>query len=180
VKAWKPILAALVIFTAGVAIGHLAIPTETSDVTQRRRGSWQGGRPGPDRRGGPSGRPPWSPVLSEDQISGICGRMTKDLELTATQSDKIAVILKDSQTRMKAIADEFLPRTRGEFHRTREAIQAVLTEEQRQKFEEGFKRRQSREGRTREGPPSGKPPLVPPHGTAPEQLPPTDTPRPAQ
>jgi len=180
VKAWKPILAALVIFTAGVAIGHLAIPTESSDEMQPRRGSWQGGRSGPDRRGGPSGRPPWSPVLSEDQIGGICGRMTQDLELNTAQSNEVALILKDSQTRMKAIADEFLPRTRGEFHRTREAIQGVLTEEQRQKFEEGFKRRQSREGRTREGPPSGKPPSAPPHDPAGEELAPPDARPPAQ
>ena len=129
-RAWKPILAALVIFTAGVSIGHLVIPSEPTAETERRRGSWQGGRSGPDRRGGQPGRPPWSPVLSEEQIVGICGRMTADLELTTAQSNEISMILKDSQARMKAIADEYLPRTRGEFFRTREAIQAVLTEEQ--------------------------------------------------
>jgi hypothetical protein len=179
VRAWKPILAALVIFTAGVSIGHLVIPSEPTAETERRRGSWQGGRSGPDRRGGQPGRPPWSPVLSEEQIVGICGRMTADLELTTAQSNEISMILKDSQARMKAIADEYLPRTRGEFFRTREAIQAVLTEEQRNTFEEGWKRRHSREGRSRDGAPSsGKPRPAPPQGIGSEQPPPPDTPPP--
>lgn len=156
-RPWKPILAALVIFAAGVAIGHLAIPTETSSETQRRRETGPGDRRGPDRRGGQPGRPPWSPVMSEEQIGGICGRMTKDLKLSVTQSNEIMSVLRDSQVRMKAIADEFLPRTRGEFLQTREAIKAVLTDEQRQAFEEGFRRRQSHEGRPREGTPPPPP-----------------------
>ncbi len=70
--------------------------------------------------------------------------MTEDLTLSLTQSNEIASILLGSQSRMKAIADEYLPRTKEEFLRTREAIQTVLTPEQKTRFEEGFKRHQSR------------------------------------
>jgi hypothetical protein len=150
VNAWKPILAAVIIFAAGIAIGHLATPPmappESATPSTAQRFSRPGG---PDRRGGP-GRNPWSPVLSEEQIGGICSRMTEDLTLSLTQSNEIASILLGSQSRMKAIADEYLPRTKEEFLRTREAIQSVLTPEQKTRFEEGFKRHQSRFGR-REG-----------------------------
>lgn len=150
---WKPILAALVIFGAGLAIGRLTLPQATSSTRGERPRTERDGRPPGDRRGGQPGRPPWSPVLSEEQIAGICSRMMQDLDLTLVQSNQVATILLNSQARMKAIADDYLPRTREEFHRTREEIKAVLSGEQLQKFEEGFRKRQERWGR-RGGDPS--------------------------
>ena len=50
--------------------------------------------------------------MSESQIGWICGRMTEDPALTLAQSNEISGILKESQVRMKAIAEEYLPRAR--------------------------------------------------------------------
>ena len=171
---WKPILAALVIFAAGLTIGRLILPEASSASRDGRPSPERDERPPGERRGGQPGRPPWSPVLSEEQISGICGRMVEDLKLNLVQSNQVANILRESQARMKAIADEYLPRTREEFHRTREEIKAILTEEQLAKYEEGFRKWQERAGRRgaggppkdgagridhrHDGPPPGSPP----------------------
>jgi Spy/CpxP family protein refolding chaperone len=146
VRTWKPILAALIIFLAGAVIGALIpaqgpamIPTKDRRPPHEER----------SHRGGPPSRPPWNPTLSGEQIQEICGRMTRDLDLTPVQSNHVHEIVQEGQVRMKAIADEFLPRTREEFRRTREEIKAVLTPEQLETFEEDWRVRESRwRGRT--------------------------------
>jgi hypothetical protein len=150
VRTWKPILAALIIFVAGAVIGALIpardpvlIPTQDRPPRETR-----------PPRGGPPPRAPWNPTLSEEQIQEICGRMTRDLDLTPAQSNQVHAIVQDGQVRMKAIADEFLPRTREEFQRTREEIKTVLTPEQLEKFEDDWRRRESRwRGRSNGGGP---------------------------
>jgi hypothetical protein len=174
VNAWKPILAAVIIFAAGITIGHLATPPQAAAENPTSPTNQRFSRPGgPDRRGGP-GRNPWSPVLSEEQIRGICSRMTDDLTLSLSQSNEIASLLLESQSRMKAIADEYLPRTKEEFLRTREAIQSVLTPEQKAAFEEGFKRHQSRFGRRDGERPPGDAPPPGPNGDHPPPPPPAE------
>jgi hypothetical protein len=143
VRPWKPILAALVIFAAGVVTGRLLLPTHPPAVSERQDNDGRDGR-----RGGPPRGGPWNPQLSEEDIQDICGRMTRDLSLSPTQSNEIRGIITDSQSRMKAIAEEFGPRARDEFRRTRDQIKAVLTPEQLATFEEAFKKRQGRRDRS--------------------------------
>lgn len=151
-RTWKPILAALVIFLAGAVIGAL-IPTQRPVMIPEKERPARENRPG---RGGPSHRPAWNPTLSGEQIQDICGRMTRDLGLTTAQSNQVHAIVLEGQVRMKAIAEEFFPRTRQEFMRTRAEIQGVLTPEQVEKFEADWRARESRwRGRTNDA--SGRP-----------------------
>jgi hypothetical protein len=140
VKTWKPILAALIIFVAGAAIGAL-IPARGPSLIPTQDRPPRETRP---QRGGPPPRAPWNPALSNEQIQEICGRMTRDLDLNPAQSNQVHAIVQEGQVRMKAIADEFLPRTREEFRRTHEEIKAVLTPDQLEKFEDDWRTRQSR------------------------------------
>jgi Spy/CpxP family protein refolding chaperone len=67
--------------------------------------------------------------------------MQKQLELTASQRDEIAKIMKASQERNRPLWDQIAPQMRKEVKRVREEIRQVLTPVQQTKFDEMLKSR---------------------------------------
>ena len=131
-KMWKPILAALVIFTAGVVTGGL-----TLDL---KRPTWKqtaGQRPEAGRKPYVSGR--W-----DIQLRDILKRMEEQLNLTPDQRVRVTGIVRETQGRMKALWEDIAPKTREEMKQMRERIRAELSLEQRKRFEEIFKQRAER------------------------------------
>ncbi len=133
---WKPVLAALVIFAAGVITGTLVAGLRRAPLGPR----WTGPGPAPAR--------PWAVQRLGAQQGELFHRMEKHLDLTPDQRDRIEAIVHETQDRIRTLAEEVTPRTREELRHMRERIREELTPEQRQKFaklEEGL--------RQREGPP---------------------------
>lgn len=98
-------------------------------------------------------------------------RMERELDLTAEQRDPIDKILKDGQDRMKKLMETVEPRRREEFKKTVEEFRAILTPEQRRRFDALVKvqqqraREQRKAGPVWERPLPGAPPTNPPAGT---------------
>jgi len=139
VNTWKPILAALVIFAAGVVTGGLTVKLRRVPTPPQPGQRFSDARPGPAQR--------W-----EGQIRDLSKRMEKHLDLTPEQRDRVEFVVRDTQKRMKSILDEVAPRTRDEFRQMRQRIRDELTPEQRRKFEDLFKER-----RLEKSPPSAEP-----------------------
>lgn len=117
VNAWKPILAALVIFCAGLVTGALGVrQLDKSAVKQQRQQSSQSG---PGMR------------LAGDYLR----RLDKQLQLTEPQHKRIAAILKESQERTRHIYGKLDPQMRDELRQTRERIKAELAPSQLEIFE---------------------------------------------
>lgn len=128
-NAWKPILAALVIFAAGVVTGGLTVTL----------------RP-PSRPAHPGAAPARKPAAlpREAQLRELSRRMEKDLALKPDQRQRIEAIIHDSQDRMKSVWDQVGPKVREEFREMRQKIRAELTEDQRRKFEQIMKQHDER------------------------------------
>ncbi len=77
-------------------------------------------------------------------------RLTRELNLTPDQQDKLGKILADMQARFDAIHQQMAPQFDQVRHQAREQIRAILTPEQRPKFED-FLRRIDEERRKRSG-----------------------------
>lgn len=129
-NAWKPILAALLIFTAGGVAGGLTVHL-TGGTFHRQ--------PAPPTQAIDKG---WPARRSEADVRDLVQRLQRRLKLTPQQREHIEVIVKESRERMRAIAEEMAPRTREEFHLMRERIREELAPEQRKDFEEVFKQRE--------------------------------------
>ena len=122
-NAWKPILAALVIFAAGVVTGGLT-------VTLRL----------PQRQTHPNATAKKTAALPRDaQLRELSRRMEKELALTPDQRQRVETIIHDSQERMKAVWDQVGPKVREEFREMRQKIRGELTDPQRKKFEQIMK-----------------------------------------
>jgi len=124
VNTWKPILAALVIFAAGVVTGGLT-------VNLRK----QPARP----RGAVAAKKPVA-MPREGQLRELSRRMQAELDLTPEQRERIEAIIHDSQERVKALRDEVGQKTSEEFREMRQKIRSELTPEQRRKFAEIMQR----------------------------------------
>ena len=125
---WKVILATMVIFGCGVVTGALLMKTELP-----RAGVAQELPPHPAN----STNPP--PPLAQIQRPEFLRRMQKQLELTASQRDEIAKIMKASQERNRPLWDQIAPQMREEVKRVREEIRQALTPDQQKKFDEMLK-----------------------------------------
>jgi len=141
VNAGKPILAALVIFAAGVVTGGLTVTLRTPPLPAPR-----GPRPSDQR--------PWMSQRWEAQLRELAKKMENHLELTPEQRQQVEGIVRDSQNRMRGIWDEIAPKTREEFRQTRQRIQEVLTAAQRRKYETLFGEREGLGKRGEKPPPS--------------------------
>ena len=132
VNAWKPILAALVIFAAGVVTGGLTIQIRQP-------------RPAPN----PAGNAPVRKVAMprEAQLRELSRRMQAELDLAPEQRDRIEAIVRDSQERMKTVRDEVGKRIGEEFREMRQKIRGELTPEQRRKFADIMKQHDERDKR---------------------------------
>lgn len=125
---WKAIVAALVLFFAGVLSGVMG---------QRLIEARQAAELPVNKRPFPGGPPmPWTGVRMS-----FMERLAKDLELTPDQAEKIDRIIKSSQERLRALWEPVAPKARAEMTNSRAAISAVLTPEQRERMEELFKHR---------------------------------------
>lgn len=113
---WKVILASLVLFFAGVGTGFFAADSRTKD------------------RQDFSGRPHVS-------MRDIVQRMESRLELSAEQKEKVSAILQARREQMHALMNEVRPQIKAAEKAMREKIEALLSEEQRAKFDEVFSRR---------------------------------------
>jgi hypothetical protein len=144
----------MVIFGTGVVTGGLLV-----------RHAERGGTRHPQRMGGVV-RPaqPSAGVLRIEFLR----RMERELNLTAAQRDPVDRILKDGQDRMTKLMETVEPRRREEFKRTVEEFRAVLTPEQRQRFDALVKQQQQRTREQRKTAPLwDRPQPGPPPGNAP-------------
>ncbi len=114
-KVWKVILAALVIFAAGVVTGGLTVRLRT---------------PHPAPANGSVNVGPLRPHRD------LLDRMQRQLYLTPTQREHIEKILRDNHERMKQLWDTIAPQAQEERRRVHELIRAELRPEQRERFEE--------------------------------------------
>ena len=96
-------------------------------------------------RSGRDASPPIStnlpPPLTQLQRPEFLRRMQKQLDLTASQRDEIAKIMKESQERSRPLWKKIAPQLREEVKRVREEINKVLTPDQQKKFNELLKAR---------------------------------------
>lgn len=121
-KEWKVILAALVIFAAGVVTGGLTVQLKLRNLPQTSA---------------PANLGPLRPK------GDLLDRMQRQLYLTPVQRQKIEVILRDSHERMKQLWESIAPQAQEEHRRVHELIRAQLTPEQQKKYEEMLKARTS-------------------------------------
>ncbi len=122
-KAWKAILAALVIFGAGVVTGGLTVRLKAPKAVRPPSGE--------------SAPMPWSSQQRTEYLS----RMQRHLNLTPAQNERIEKWLQESQERMKKMWEPVAPQAREEFRSVREQILLELNPEQKKKYEEVFKPR---------------------------------------
>jgi hypothetical protein len=127
VKEWRVILAALVIFGAGVVTGALVVNLSRKPL--RPQNVFVGPLPGP---GVPANvRPPW-----HDQRYEFVRRAERQLDLTPEQRQRIDGLVRDSQQRTKTLWEGFSPKLVEEMRKVREQVRDVLTPEQRKRFDE--------------------------------------------
>lgn len=138
-KTWKLVLAVLVIFGAGVVTGGMLVrvkipaqhPPETAELIPPANS---------DKGGGP-------------QLPGLLGagrqqfvqRLNQKLELTPEQSTNVDRIMEASRERVAKLWDPIAPQAREEVRKVRTQIYAILTSEQKAKFDEYFRARRPRD-----------------------------------
>jgi Spy/CpxP family protein refolding chaperone len=122
-------LAAILIFAAGVATGGLTV--------QLRR------LVHPRPASSATAAAPWLLQRPELQVRMLSQRMTRQLDLTADQRERLEIIVRESQGRMRGVAEEVAPRTRAEFQRLRQQIHEILNPDQRAKFDKLYQRREA-------------------------------------
>lgn len=159
---WKPILAAVVIFAAGIVTGSLTLdlrrshsiqpawnspsaspesPQDNSQSRQRGGSPWEGSpRDGSPREGQRDGPGP----SRERHLEALCKRMEHDLNLDPAQRDKVESIIRETHERVQALVDGVKPQTHAEFQRMEQEIKAVLTPDQIEKFDEMARQRRER------------------------------------
>ena len=142
-KIWKVILAVLAIFGAGVVAG---LVTAKYTVASSQPSKWWKGEQ--------------SPLFI--QRREFFDRMKTELQLSPEQIQKIEKILKESQTRTAPLLDIIQPVLAEEYGKVKSDIRAVLTPEQKQKYEEMFRRRPPHYNKPGEGKPGEGKPGFPP------------------
>lgn len=149
-KIWKVILVTLVIFGAGVMTGSLlATRSQSASKTDASLGGQ------PQREGM---RPERAMRMN------FVGRLKEELNLTPEQLGKIEVIVQESQKRTRDIWEQCSPQMRAEYKATKEKIEAVLTEEQKEQFKEMMKQHRPRKDDSESDGPPPREPLPPaPH-----------------
>ncbi len=133
-KIWKVILATLVIFAAGMFAGVVA--------------------------GRKTQPPPAAPKESIPPISSqqrFYERLKKELQLTAEQTNRIDKIFAEGNEQVKVIWDLLNPELQKHRQEVYESVRAVLTPEQREKFERLIKERSSMRKPDFDGPRSRSP-----------------------
>jgi hypothetical protein len=144
VNAWKPILAAVVIFAAGVVTGGFVVDF----------GEPKPPRAFPRERGPRNAEhPPGSRM--EGQLNWLMKRIQRDLKLTDKQAATVESAFKASREEMNLAFEELRPRMHASTEKLKEKLRGDLTEEQLAKFEKYLRPPTSR-GRFKGGP-GGRP-----------------------
>jgi len=130
VNAWKVIVAALVIFAAGVVTGGLTVKL----AGRKLRGS---ALP-------PIAQQPVEPAPPVWQRMEALRRMDGSLRLSPEQRERIDALVRESQDRVRRIWEPVQPETQREFRELRERIRRVLDDRQRPLFDELLRRRATR------------------------------------
>ena len=144
-NSWKPILAALVIFSAGLITGRLTVeldsPQQGPDRVQRHGG----------RRG------PWPPPKSGDsRIQEMADRFAKELDLTEGQREEAEIIIRETHEEVGRLAEGFNPKIREAFRNMDTRLREILTTEQAAKFDEMMRiRRENWKARKERSPEGG-------------------------
>ncbi len=123
-KTWYPILAALVIFAAGILTGGVVMKLTTPEKESVRRNFPQD--------------------FGLNQRMEHLNWMAKQLNLAEQQRQQIEGIYRESHERMKVLWQDVNPKAQGEMRKTRERVREILTEEQRVKLDELNKQRSRR------------------------------------
>lgn len=116
---WKVILAAVVIFLAGLVTGGVL-----------RHAIGDSAHKPAERRSEDHPMMPWQ--VREEYV----GFLNKELNLSPEQNQRISHLIRDSQQRIKDLYEEINPRIRAELKGVRAAIDEVLDPNQRARFED--------------------------------------------
>jgi Spy/CpxP family protein refolding chaperone len=116
VKIWKVILATIVIFVAGAFVGGMWVKSSTPSA--------------------PPPKPPVPGILSQQRFQE---RLKKELDLTADQTNRIDRIFHESKARIEILWGLIGPEVQKERQEVHDNIRAILTPEQREKFEQLLK-----------------------------------------
>ncbi len=141
-------------FLIGMAADRLWLTRHWGGRPPRDFAEGRGGPGGPRGPGGPGmmrgGFPgEMSPERAAERRRGMVQRLTRELDLTATQQQAIDSIMAGNEAEFAAMEKEMRPRMKAFFERSRGQIDSVLTPAQREKFH-------------RFGPPDGPPGPPPP------------------
>ncbi len=150
---WKAVCAALVIFLAGIITGATLVRIAQARPGPRwiqRPGMQNAGQPNPGTPMNPG--PPNEPRPPNTGPQGLLSRefiqiLERQLELTPDQRERVGKIMADGQERVRELRSRIDPEMRKELQQTREQIRAVLTPEQRERFEQLMKRTSRRNDR---------------------------------
>jgi hypothetical protein len=136
VNAWRAILAALVIFAAGVVTGGLTVRLNKLHEVPA-----------------PASPAPGAGGFGFRQRGELLDRMQRQLYLSAEQRAHIEQILRDNHDHMRQLWESIAPQAEQERRRVHDLIMAELKPEQQKRFEEVFRGRgpfHPGEGRWRE------------------------------
>ena len=111
-KNWKPIVGACAIFLLGMIAGGLIT---AKAIQMRIRNAIRGG-------------PDALEALVVDRMSSVLG-------LDATQKDKLRMIARDSHGQLKKLRQQVDPQAQEVLTKTEIEIRAILTPEQKEKFD---------------------------------------------
>ena len=127
VNAWKPVLAAIVIFAAGVVTGSLVLDVATPQPARAFPRTFNPDRNhhGAEHRHG---------SRMEGQLNWLMRRIQRDLKLTDKQTAKVEGAFKESREEMKVAFEELRPRLRASTEKLKDKLRGDLTEEQIEKF----------------------------------------------
>lgn len=132
-KAWKVILAAALLFTAGAATGIAG-----SRLRTRAKLRSEAERRAP------------LPAIAWQRYEFL-RRAQRDLKLSDEQKTRIEAEIKDSQERFRRLWEPIAPQAREEFEQLRTHIRAELTPKQQARFDELVKKSERERRRGREG-----------------------------
>ncbi len=140
VSTWRIVLAALVIFGAGVLTGAVSSGLATRVAREHRTLNRPPGA-GPARtnnvsdRGLSKVRPPGS-VRLEQMV-----RLTKDLGLSVSQQAALDRLAGDTEARLREIWKPVLPEAKAEVDGFSRKLQEILTQEQRSRLAQAIEKR---------------------------------------
>lgn len=146
-NAWKVVLATLVIFVAGILTGAMLVRSSAriNPFRQQRNFIEQ---PAERSHGYQIPREPRElrPPVQSNAPSQFMRRefsilLQSELRLTQEQREQIERIMADGQERIQKARQQIEPEIRKEMTESRERIRDILTQEQRERFEQLMKHR---------------------------------------